>query len=238
MKPLARNNIDTRTSGLETRVDALERRIIPTQGWAWATAGRAGLGLQSLTSGQFVHPGFGSFVSTSDDHIFTHLPVVTAWDPGATTNIDGSLVILQRGVYSIFGWVTWNLSPRFDAQLYEVEVVMSDINDPTGTPVAAAPFAQVQNVGSLSAINAQALGVNLDAGKQFSHVQRILGSGSFFTPVAVKVMIRSGGPNTTLVSSWGMTIQQISPLLCGQGNFPFITDDGIPSDWEDDADCG
>lgn len=236
MRPLARNTVDTRTSSLETRIAALERRIIPPPGSPYCI-GNGTAGVQTLTSGQFVCPGFGLALGT-DEHLYTHLPVTNVWDIGATTNIDGSLVVLQRGYYLLVGSISYSGTGPADAQLSEIQIVHTRLDDPTGTPSALFAWTALQVVGSHNAINSLATGINIDGQTQWVWIIMSIGSGlSFDNPYAFKLRLRIGTGGDRDFNSWNLSITRLSGFLCDSASFHDILGDGIPSDWELDEDC-
>lgn len=205
---------------------------VPFPGLPYCLAGKDP-GVASLTAGSFVHPGMGS-VFTNDRKIFTHLPVTNAWNIGATQNIDGSVVILRRGIYRIVAHVTWdNLGPA-NAQSAGIMICSMRLNDVDPPGVSGGDnWAGQFNVGSHNSINSFALGSNIDGDSQWAEIDLVLGSGFSFMPYVIKPRISLGSGSDVGVSGCSMSITQLAPIGVGGAGYASVEDEGIDPDWQD-----
>ena len=228
MDPLKRDNPNVRATNHEDRIQALERRIIGEGGLPYATASY--LDADTQTAGTTVNWGMTA-ARSMEPELFTHLPVVTAFNPGATTNIDGSLVVLQRGLYLVEGHVL--MTPTLTQQL-ALNVVRCDINDPLGTPVAAAAYIVSQTTGSNASPVSWQVGSSIPGGSLYVRTLQRCGDGSTFKPVSFKLQtVLSSGSEVNF--GMAMLIYQLYPWGCDGSPEELITSDGIPPDWEDAA---
>lgn len=240
MRPLSRNNPDTRSQALTRRVEALERRIIPD---GWLPFAQAQTTAHSMNPNSSVQPGF-TFANTTDPHYFSHIPVVNAWNPNVSNNVDGSLLILQPGHYIMWATVNWGTAqPPAATQLSQIQFVSCAI-DVDSSPIQPAPFAAfgAGGTGSVNAIVSAAVGSNAEgtAGEQWAYQEIITGvspSSSDFKPFAVKLRLLLSTGASTPTPSCSVTVVQTSARPFNGPCLIDIQDAGIPSDWTDDSEC-
>lgn len=231
MDPLKRNNPGVQATNHEDRIQALERRILPPPGLPWC-ASSANWTTETLTVGNFVNMGLQS-ASTSDTEMFAHLPLVDGWVENDTNDIDGCIVILEPGLYDMFVSMSGFTSVPSNTQSVDLQIRTIQIDDPLGTPTPSGSWLASQNVGTHSAPPSLAFGSTILSNTDWVTIRLFIGGGSTFATRGVKPYLALSGAGSNLSGvSVQMLIIQVCPLLCDSGNSFPITDEGIPSTWE------
>lgn len=231
MRRLARKTLYTQDVSLDTRVESLERRIIPSPElpFCYATANYLG---ETLTTGHFVNMGLES-VSTNDPLVYAHLPLVDGWVEDDTNNIDGCIAILQPGLYDMFVTMSGFQSVPSATQNIDMQIRTIEITDPKGTPTPSGIWLAAMNVGTHGSPPSLAFGVDIIGGSDWAMIRLAIGGLSTFEVKGVKpyLALQGAGSNLNGVTLTMMVIQ-LCTLECDVGTTN-ITDGGIPAAWDD-----
>lgn len=176
--------------------------------------GKAPSGVVTVTAGA-VYLGLDN-VFTSDRRTFAHMPLTTA--QGNVNSIsDGSVVLLKRGIYRVITDVT------------------TDPSGPIGTSDTIEQFLAVSSPGAGFFTLMETLGSHhgwqgkrivtgqTTALKYWNIVDLVVGSGSFFAPVALKPYFNSSDTSYAL-ASWSISVTRI-----GNPRMSNISDVGLPT---------